>query len=239
MPVTVNVGKGDISILERVFQHFQEIDERFSTYNSESEISRINRGEIDPSQYSPLMQEVFSLSQETKKETDGYFDIRSLDGSIDPSGLVKGWAISKAAQLIRDLGYVNFWVEAGGDMQVGGHNEEGNPWRVGIRNPFNVNEIVKVIELSNAGIATSGTYIRGEHIYDPHTKSPAPRVLASITVVASDVYDADRFATAAFAMGKRGVEFVAAIKGLEVFAIDFDKRTTSTPGFERITQKSV
>ena len=61
-------------------------------------------------------------------------------------------------------GYTRYYVEAGGDIQIAGSNSQGQKWRVGIRNPFNVNEIVKVLAVTNCGVATSGTSIRGQHI---------------------------------------------------------------------------
>src|SRR5579871_1456007 len=59
------------------------------------------------------------------------------------------------------------YVDAGGDVQVMGKNAQGDNWRVGIRNPFNAQQIVKTLALTDCGIATSGTYIRGDHIYNP------------------------------------------------------------------------
>lgn len=163
------------------------------------------------------MREILKLAGQTKDETDGYFDIFQ-NGKMDPSGIVKGWAIHKAARLINESGHKNFSVEAGGDVQTKGNmkNENGKirNWKVGIRNPFNVLQIVKVLYLSGEGIATSGTYERGEHIYNPHTGDSANEI-ASMSVIAENVYEADRFATAAFAMGGEGINFVERKKGLE------------------------
>ncbi|MGE5603096.1 MAG: FAD:protein FMN transferase, partial [Nitrososphaerales archaeon] len=155
------------------------------------------------------------------------------DGQIDPLGLVKGWAISNAATMLRTAGYDDYYVEAGGDFQAAGLNVEGRPWRVGIRNPFNMNEIVKVLAISDGGMATSGTYVRGQHIYNPVTGALPDPEIVSITVVGADVYEADCYATAAFAMGRKGIEFIESLQGFEGYMIDSNKEATFTSGFER------
>ena len=237
MPITVDVvGAADPKILDAVFDYFTAIDVRFSTYKSDSEIMRINRGDIKESQWSDEMREILALAEKTKKETSGYFDIKTSDGSLDPSGVVKGWAILKAAELVRERGYADFYVDAGGDIQSSGKNEEGQAWSVGIRNPFNHAEIVKVIYPRGKGVATSGTAARGQHIYNPHQRGEPLVEIVSITVIGPDVCEADRFATAAFAMGKEGVAFIERLPGFEAYSIDAKGIATMTSGFNAYTQ---
>ncbi len=234
MPVTVEIVDGDAASLERVFGYFAEVDERFSTYKPHSEISRINRGELASHQYSPAMQEVFALSAQTQKETAGYFSVQLPGGGIDPSGLVKGWAIRNAAKLIEYLGYTHYFLDVGGDIQSGGVDADGKPWTVGIRSPFNRSEIIKVLRPEGRGVATSGTYIRGQHIYNPHNPAQPINDIVSLTVVGPDIYEADRFATAAFAMGKEGILFIEALEGFEGYLIDSSGMATMTSGFETL-----
>lgn len=233
MPITLEVVDAWVSQddLDKVFAYFTSVDERFSTYKDTSEISKINRGEILPAQYSMDMRHIFSLSAQTKKETDGYFDIQR-NGIYDPSGIVKGWAIQNAAEMLLAEGFKNFYVDAGGDVQVAG-KKDGQLWHVGIRNPFNRFEHVKVLGLSNQGVATSGTAIRGQHIYNPHQPTLSVQEIMSITVIGPDVYEADRFATAAFAMGRKGIQFIAELAGFEGYMIDAEAKATFTAGFER------
>src|SRR5579884_2193312 len=122
MPVTVEIVNGEPARFEEAFKYFMGVDERFSTYKENSEISRINRGEIIPANYSADMKEIFELAEQTKKETSGYFDMQTPDGTLDPSGIDKGWAIRNAANLLRSHGCENMYVEAGGDIQTAGHN---------------------------------------------------------------------------------------------------------------------
>lgn len=107
---------------EAVFDYFISVDERFSTYKEDSEISRITKGEISEDSYSKEMKEVFARAEETSKLTDGYFDIHTPSGTIDPSGLVKGLAIQNASELLRSRGFSNFYIEIGGDIQTNGTN---------------------------------------------------------------------------------------------------------------------
>jgi thiamine biosynthesis lipoprotein len=235
MPVTVQIsdGKATDEDIQEVFAYFNYVDKKFSTYKKDSEISQINRGEINEVNYSKEMKKVLSLCEETKKATDGYFDI-NLDGNLDPSGIVKGYAIWQAAQLLKKKGYRNFYVEIAGDIQTFGKNKAGENWRVGIQNPFNAKEIIKIVRLSNKGIDTSGNYQRGKHILNPKTKMVADEI-ASITVIGPNVYEADRFATAAFAMGERGIEFIGRLKGFAGHIIKNDRMAVMTGGFAEYT----
>ncbi len=235
MPVTVKIADSNVTeeVFNDVFNYFYYVDAKFSTYKNDSEISKINRGEIAEEDRSEDMRTVFKLSEITKQESNGYFDIKRPDGTYDPSGTVKGWAIFNAADIIRKKGFNDFFVDAGGDIQVSGFNFEGNNWRVGIKNPFDQKEIVKAVELKDGcGIATSGTYIRGQHIYDPKDGKSLTEVV-SLTVIGPDVYEADRFATAAFAMGLAGINFIEKLPGLEGYSIDAKGVATMTSGFEK------
>lgn len=233
MPITVEVLDPGVthSVLGDVFAYFGAVDEAFSTFKDSSEISRLNRGDLPERQYSEDLKTILALSEQTRAETRGYFDIRH-DGILDPSGIVKGWAVQHAASILETAGFRDFYVDAGGDVQVCG-TKNGGPWRVGIRNPFNRNEHVKVLAISDRGVATSGTAIRGQHIYDPHAPATPLLEILSITVVGPNIYDADRFATAAFAMQRKGIGFIEELPGFEGYMIDAQARATYTSGFER------
>lgn len=222
MPVSLAVLDAQVRPrdLDAVFREFIAVDAQFSPFKNDSEISRLNRGEITGKDLTPRAREIFALCEKTKWETGGYFDIVRPDGTIDPCGMVKGWAIKNAARKFADMGFANFSVEAGGDIQCHGVNDEGEEWRVGIRNPFMPDEIVKVLTPKGGGVATSGNYIRGDHIYNPRTGRYGSDDIVSLTVIGVDVLDADRYATAAFAMGREGIHFIERTPGLEGYEID-------------------
>lgn len=230
MPITVEIiNAPNHEMINRVFDHFQKVDDQFSPYKETSELARVNDG-MPKSKWSKKMIEVMRLCDMTKEQTKGYFDI-SHNGKIDTSGLVKGWAIQQAAQIVSDAGFEDYYIEAGGDIEASGVSGDGTPWIIGIRNPFNTEEIIKVVNLSNRGIATSGTYIRGEHIYNPHENASEANPVRSLTVIGPNIYEADRFATAAFAMGENGVGFIESLPGFEAYSIDYRHIATLTTGF--------
>ncbi|MBI1259574.1 MAG: FAD:protein FMN transferase [Chloroflexi bacterium] len=235
MPITLEVvdAAANDEIFDAVYDYFQYVDETFSTYKDHSEIMCINRGELKLEDASEDMQTIFALADQTRQETYGYFDIRH-NGTIDPSGIVKGWAIYNAAELLGRSGFENYYVDAGGDIQVVGKNDHGQDWRVGIRNPFNIHEIVKVLSVTNCGVATSGTSIRGQHIYNPKNSTQAIEDIVSITVIGPNIYEADRFATAAFAMGQDGIAFIEGLQGFEGYMIDANGIATLTSGFTKV-----
>lgn len=234
MPAVVElVGVAEAAPFERVFSLWDEIDARFSTYKEHSETMRIGRGEVGEADFSPDMQEVLALAERTRAESNGYFDVRRPDGVFDPSGIVKGWAIARAAAELRRDGFANWYLEIGGDIQTSGQDEHGREWSVGIRNPFNRDEIVKVLYPHGQGVATSGTAARGAHIYNPHNPAEPIAAIVSLTVIGPDVCEADRFATAAFAMGRQGIVFIEGLTGFEGYLIDEAGIATMTSGFER------
>ena len=233
MPASIEIADENVDLedVEVVFAYFADIDARFSTYKSGSEISRINRRELKEKDWSDDMRLIFELAEKTRIDTNGYFDINHPDGTLDPSGIVKGWAIWTAAELLAARGYKNFYVNVGSDVEVRGKNAEQEPWSVGIRNPFDKNTLAKIVQLSDKGIATSGNYERGSHIWNPHAPENPIAGIVSLTVIGPNVYEADRFATAAFAMGRDGIVFIDGIPGLEGYMITDEKTATMTRGF--------
>lgn len=220
MPITIRINDDvakNPAIVNDIFKYFQHIDRVFNIFNPQSEISRLNRQEIRMSKVSREMSAVLHLCQQTAKESRGFFSYKT-DGKINPLGLVKGWALRAAGIRLKKAGVKNFYLEAGGDIQVQGNSKKNKSWTVGIRHPFDKTSIVKKIRLTNAGVATSGSYWRGHHIYNPFTKRPVTEIV-SLTVIAKNVFDADRFATAAFAMGSAGINFLNEL-ALAAYIID-------------------
>lgn len=234
MHISVNVksDRGQEAIAN-VFEYFEYIDKKFSIYKQNSEISRINRGELKEENYSSDMKEILLLAEKTKNETKDFFNIKKADEELDPSGIVKGWAIWQAGLLLKKAGLEYFFIDAGGDIEACVANPKTQAWSVGIRNPFKAEEIVKVLSVSNIGVATSGNYERGDHIYNPHNPKEKNSDIVSLTVIGPNVYEADRFATAAFAMGRAGIRFIESLLGFEAYVIDKDGIGTETSGFKK------
>jgi thiamine biosynthesis lipoprotein len=211
---------------------FHQVDATFSTYRPESEISRISRGELSRTECSAEMREVLGLCVEVTRRSGGCFDIH-LGGRLDPSGLVKGWSVQRAAEILQASGARNFFIGAGGDIVTRG-SPAGEPcWRVGIRHPEFADRVAAVLEAGDLAVATSGAYERGEHIVDPRTGRP-PIGLLSLTVAGPSLTYADAFATAAFVMGEEGPAWVAGIDGYAALAITGDGRMVWTPGMDAL-----
>lgn len=240
MDVVIDIVDLNISqeVFDKAFSYLKTVDKKFSTYKPESEISQINRNKIIKEHFSSEMREVLRLSEETRLETNNFFNIKNKVNEYDPLGLVKGWSIHNAAKILRENGCKNFLIDIGSDIQVDGKNETGENWVIGIKNPFKPDkEIIKIVYLANRGIATSGKYAKGDHIYNPNDFLDTLDEIESVTVIAENIYEADRFATAIFAMGKDGINFLENKKGLEGYVIDKNGIATITSGFEKYTKQ--
>lgn len=230
--VTIDVRDAgvDSGLLERSIEVLRADEARFSTYRADSEISRIDRGEVSMQDVHPDVREVLAACAVLRAESDGAFDA-ARDGHLDPSGYVKGWSAERAASVLRAAGVRNFTLNVGGDVICSGGREPGAPWRVGVRDPDDAGRIVLAIAVRDRAVATSGTYERGAHIVDARTGKAATR-WRSITVLAPDLASADAIATAALAIGEHGPTWAAQRPGCEVAAIGADGSLFTTSGIE-------
>ncbi len=218
--------------LDELFDWLRWVDATFSTYKEDSEISRINRGELRREHAHPHVRHVLARCEQLRRETGGYFDMQTPNGSIDPAGLVKGWAVDRAAAILDDAGLHHYAVSAGGDMRVRGRAVPEFAWRVGIQHPLDMQQVAAVIETaSELAVATSGAYARGEHVWDPHTGRP-PGGILSVTIVGRELATADAYATAAFAMGPEvAPHWTARLEGYEAMTILANETVFKTGGF--------
>jgi thiamine biosynthesis lipoprotein len=212
----------------RAMLWLHRVDAIFSTYRAGSEISRIDRGVLEPGDASAEVQEILGLCEELRACTGGWFDARA-SGHLDPSGVVKGWAVERASALLSSAGFDDHLVECGGDIRVRGRTPSG-PWQVGIVHPARLDAYCALLSVSDAAVATSGTYERGWHVLDPHRGVPAT-ALAAVTVVGPDLTTTDAYATAALAMGPEAPAWLSTLDGYDWLAVDAAGRGTSSPGW--------
>jgi FAD:protein FMN transferase len=239
MPVTTDVrdGADPTAALDAVYAELERIDALYSPFRADSLVSQITAGTLDSDAAGGELGEIISLCRRYETETEGYFS--AWRGSrFDPSGLVKGWAIDRACRILDMGGFARYFVDAAGDVRTRGEREPGEPWRVGVRHPVERDKVVRVIRARDIAVATSGTYEKGAHIDDPHTGLPATELL-SLTVVGPDIVVADVYATAAFALGARGLDLVERLPGYEAYAIDPDLRASWTSGFDAHCERAV
>ena len=233
MPVTVDVRDENLDeqVLDQLFDSLRFADATFSTYKEDSEISRMNRGELAVAAAHSDVRDVLDRCEALRIETGGYFDMRAATAdAIDPSALVKGWAVDRAAAILDEAGVRNYAVNVAGDMRLRGRAVPESCWSVGIQHPLEPNAIAAVVEANDLAVATSGAYARGDHVIDPHTRRPPVGVL-SVTITGPELATADAYATAAFAMGEAGIHWTARLRGYEAMTILADERVLSTPGF--------
>jgi len=232
--IAIDVRDQDIpeEVFDEVFAWFHEVDAHFSTFRSDSEISRLGRGELGVSDCTRDVREVLFLCEEVRRTSEGSFDIWH-GGRCDPSALVKGWSVERASLMLKAAGARNYFINAGGDIVASGRPVPDRKWRVGIRHPEQTDRLAAVLSVTDLAVATSGTYERGEHIVDPRNKQP-PTGLLSMTVIGPSLAYADAYATAAFVMGTDGAAWVAGIDGYEALAITDQRRTAWTPGMDAL-----
>jgi thiamine biosynthesis lipoprotein len=199
--------------IDDVLRWLHHVDATFSTYKSDSPISRLGTGMASFEDMPQEIIDVLALCEELHDDTGGAFDafvVPAPNGShLDPSGVVKGWSIERAAEILERHGATNFCINAGGDIALRGHAAPDEPWRVGIRHPDLPDKCAAVVAGAlRLAIATSATYERGAHIIDPATGEPTTD-LASVTIIGPDLTYADAFATAVFVMGPDGLNWLA------------------------------
>jgi FAD:protein FMN transferase len=235
MPVTIDVRDGDGGV-DAAFAELRRIDAVFSPFAPDSAVCRINDGRLRIDDASAEVALVLARCDGYEAATDGFFS--AWRGAVlDPSGFVKGWAIARACAILDAHGHRSYFVDAGGDVRTRGENGSGEPWRIGIRHPVEHASVVRVVLGRDLAVATSGTYEKGRHIYDPHTGLPVDG-LVSLTVVGPSIVEADVQATAAFAMGERAIAYLEALRGYEGYAIGPDLRASWTSGFDALCAAS-
>ena len=150
---------------------------------------------------------------------------------LDLGAVAKGLAIDMAARELQPL--ENFSLDAGGDLYLGGRNEEGEPWSVGIQNPRDPEALIDTFAVSDLAVCTSGDYERHQHILDPRTREPAA-TLASVSVLATSAMVADALGTAAFVLGPRDGLGLLERLHLDALLVAPDLRTFETPELGRL-----
>ncbi|MFC9846993.1 FAD:protein FMN transferase [Streptomyces sp. NPDC060223] len=223
------------ALAEAVAQ-LHRVDEVFSTYRQDSQISRLVRGELTVAECDPEVAEVLDLCAEAERLSEGWFST-TYEGQLDPTGLVKGWSTERVARLLAAAGASGVSVNGGGDVQLCGVPGPQRPWRVGVADPLRPGSLAAVVSAAGAdelAVATSGTAERGAHIVDPRTGKSAVTDLVAVTVVGPRLTWADAWATAAFAMGSRqALDWLESLPDVEALLITAGDEVRCTGGLAR------
>ena len=252
-------GGADSAAADRCFAWLHEVDRRFSPFRPDSEVSRLMRaagegrphGEgpgsatpgdaepahgtlAEPGDLSPELAEVLELCEIVEALSDGAFDIRRhrADGAPDPTGVVKGWAVDRAGDILAEAGIAHFCIGAGGDVLARGGRAPGEPWRIGVAHPSERGAMTLTLEADDLAVATSGSTERGHHIVDART-GQVPRELLTLSVAGPSLARADAYATAAFAMGTAGLRWCESLPGYAACGTTPDGRLLVSRGLQR------
>lgn len=222
------LGSADGAV-SAVFAELRDVDAMFSPYKTTSAVSAIGAGTLSLAASPPSVRRVAELCARAHDLTGGLFDAERPDGTWDPSGLVKGWAVEQAARHLAELPELDWCLNAGGDVVL--RCRGGRSFTVGIEDPIRPGRLAAALECRAGGVATSGTAVRGRHIYDPRTGAPAEGPLASVTVAGPRLMHADVLATAAFVAGAGWRSVVELLPGYAGLAIASDGTCTGSPGW--------
>ena len=220
------------AVVGKVIEFCHEVDNDFSTYIDSSWVTRLRRGEVAIDDCPENVRDVWDLCGQAKYLSDGAFDPWAVDGGFDPSGLVKGWAADICADMLVAAGAQHVQVNAAGDLALRGGwfdsaDSKVKPWKIGVVNPDNRQEVLKIFEITDGAIATSGTYERGAHISDPYTGMIAIGA-KSATIVGEKGWLCDALATAVMVAGTDAAKWFTQdeLAGYQVWAIDRHENTS-------------
>lgn len=204
------------------------VDAIFSTYRPDSVISRLRLGGTQV--VADDVADVIDRCLEARRTSGGDFDPWQVSGGFDPSGLVKGWAADRCANILRQHGLRSFSIDAAGDVVCRGR-VAGRGWPIGVAHPDDPTSVIAVVDVLDAAIATSGTSQRGDHVIDPRTGAPASGARQA-SVVGPDGALADAYATALVVSGVSGASWFSGLPGWSALIVDGSSTNSWGPAFE-------
>lgn len=151
--------------------------------------------------------------------------------TLDLSGIAKGYGVDALAGCLDSFGITRYLVGIDGEMRARGHKPDGRAWAVAIEKPVpGVREVMGVMELADAAIATSGTYrhwvevegVRHAHSMNPLQRQPARNRLVAVSVVMPRCMLADAWATALLVLGESAGVALAEQRGMDALFVLHD-----------------
>lgn len=228
---------GAIAVFNEIEHDFARVNEKYSLYRDDSEISAVARGDISLAEASEELREEYARALEWREKTDGAFTPHRPDGVIDLSGTIKAVAIESAAKLLTDAGFVNFSVNVGGDLTTSGDqaaNETG--WITGIVDPQDRGTVIAAVRLNAEfpAMATSGSGERGEHIW---LRPETTKDFVQATVIAEDIITADVLATAIIAGGQATLDQITQNFVVAVMTVASDGALQANARFQELVAR--
>ncbi|MBP2033645.1 thiamine biosynthesis lipoprotein [Clostridium algifaecis] len=162
--------------------------------------------------------------------------------SLDLGGIAKGYAADEAARILKENGVKHAIINLGGNILTLNSNPDGDPWKIGIQDPFQTRgNVLASIEVTNKTVVTSGIYERYfkkdgkiyHHILNPFTGYPMDNNLASVTLITDVSINADAMTKNIFYMGiDKGINYVKKVPNLQAIFITKDKKVYITSGLK-------
>lgn len=207
------------------------IDALLSPFRDDSSVTAIRTGLLHPDDAPTDVRQVIEGCAAATHITGGTFDPWAVAGGFDPCGFVKGWGADRAAAILTRSGFANVSVNAAGDVTCRGHSgPDGQSWRIGIADPRDPLQVITVVDVDDAHLATSGLYAQGDHIIDPRTGA-APRGCQSASVLAPNGGYADALATALLISGAAGLPWLSDLPGTSAYLVSGPRVWTAGPAF--------
>jgi thiamine biosynthesis lipoprotein len=220
-------------ILASATAWLHQVDAWFSTYRADTPITLLRNGLADEHRMPREVRDVLDACRSARRLTAGAFDPWAVRGGVDPSGYVKGWAAGRVADRLVRAGLTNVCVDAAGDLACRGEQAPGQPWAIGILNPYDAMQVVEVVRVRDAAVASSGLYARGRHIVDPRDGSTSVHY-DQATVIGPDGGLADALATAALIEGPGCAAWFAGMPEWSVYLVRDSVASYFGPAFAHL-----
>ncbi len=190
----------------------------------------------------PIEQQIRNFEQRERQTANDILEIDLVQQRVrkkeviklDLSGIAKGYGVDALALCLEGFGINHYLVGIDGEMRAKGNKPDGQAWAVAIEKPVrHLREVMGVMELVDASIATSGDYRHwievGDHHYahtiDPESGRPVTNKLASVTVIMSSCMLADAWATALMVMGESAAKELVQQLGMTALLVSREEDT--------------
>jgi thiamine biosynthesis lipoprotein len=163
--------------------------------------------------------------------------------AVDLGAIAKGFANDRVAEVIRRAGVTSALIDIGGSVSAVGVRPDGKPWRIGLQDPRETDELIGILPLTDRNVSTSGDYqrffeVQGRryhHLLDPATGMPAEKMIAIVVVAASGM-ESDALSTAAYVLGPQAGLTLVRQLGAEAVMVANDGQIHVTGGLQPLLE---
>ncbi|HYF75258.1 MAG TPA: FAD:protein FMN transferase [Candidatus Nitrosocosmicus sp.] len=162
---------------------------------------------------------------------------------VDLGAIAKGYAADEVARVLKENGVQHAIINLGGNVMTVGGNPNGNPWKIGIQDPFNPRgEFLGIVPIKDQTVVTSGTYERFfevdgkkyHHILNTTTGYPTDNNLYSVSIITDKSVDGDGYSTTCLLLGlEEGIKLMESTENTEAIFITSDKKVYVTSGLKK------